>query len=107
MSKKKRRKRKDWGAIIQYTSTAVMFLIVAVWIIALIYAAIIVWREPTTLDSFTTLASIVTGTAVIGYFGRIALTHWQTLKKTGRPVPNDFSVDEIINEEVQEAELDT
>lgn len=102
-----KKKRRDWASIIQYTSTAVMFLIVAVWIVALVYSAIIVWREPTTLDSFTTLASIVTGTAVIGYFGRIALTHWQTMKKTGKPVPNDFTSDEIILEEVDDNEVDS
>ena len=97
--------KENIGKIIQYVSTGVMFLIVIVWIVALIYAAIIVWREPTMLDSFTNLASIVTGTAVVGYFGRIALTHYMTIKSTGKPVPNDFTSDEIIMDE-EESEVE-
>ena len=95
-----------WADIIQYVSDLVMFLIVFIWVTALVYSGIVVWSNPDELCCFTELASVVTEVAVVGYFGRIAITHWQTIKKTGMTLAKDFTKDEIVSEDDDDLECE-
>lgn len=81
---------RKWRAIINYTSDIVMFLFIIVFYVSVVYTMIMVCNAPNNLDDFVDLVKEPIMLAIGGYWGRIALTHYQTLK-SGNSVPKDIA----------------
>ena len=88
---------KNWGKIINYTSDVVMLLFVLVFYASVIYSMIIVWNTPNNLDDFVELVKDPLMLAVGGYWGRIAITHYQTIKHGGK-VSKDIATEDDLEE---------
>ena len=82
---------------INYTSDVIMLLFVLIYFASVVFTALVVWDEQSEVSSFVELVKDVTMLAVGGYWGRIALTHYQTLKGGGK-VAKDFVTEDDLEE---------
>lgn len=75
-----------------------MLSFIIIFYFAVIYTAVMVWNHPTEIDNFVDLVKDVIMLAVGGYWGRIAITHYQTLKKgkdVKKDIPDPISEDDL------------
>ncbi len=99
-----------WGKFISYTSDVIMLMFVAIFFGAVLFTALIVWQDSSQLPSFVELVKDVVMLAIGGYWGRIALTHYQTLKGGHKVVKDFISADDmetLDDEEMEEIEDET
>lgn len=96
-SKKKNKRKFSFVKFINYTSDLIMLAFVLIFFCSVIFTGIIVWKKPSELSCFVDLVKDVVMLAVGGYWGRIALTHYQTLKK-GKKVVSDFVTSDDLEE---------
>lgn len=98
-------KKFNMAKFINYTSDVIMLLFVLIFFGAVVFTGIVVWNEPSEVSSFVELVKDVVMLAVGGYWGRIALTHYQTLKG-GNTVTKDFlSEDDLEYKGTVESEV--
>lgn len=76
-----------------------MLLFVIIFYVSVVYTMIIVWSAHSNLDDFVELVKDPLMLVIGGYWGRIAITHYQTLKG-GNSVKKDIA-DPITTDDIE------